>query len=192
MMAPLDFLLDGIFLSQVQTDNVVAQVNQLPEPEAAAEFLDRLIADVICGQLLPAAYGPVLEDLGISVTFRHEIFLGVREIPNGQYIASPKFIIECIPSFKDGVKLSLGGGRSFLKYDSIQNETIVRLESELRLRIYGQLAMLASFFTSEFPNRTAHDRGKIVFGLASKRRVPENMDEPEVLVSVQGVQFKQF
>ena len=49
MMAPLDFLLDGIFLSQVQTDNVVAQVNQLPEPEATAEFLDRLLADVICG-----------------------------------------------------------------------------------------------------------------------------------------------
>ena len=88
--------------------------------------------------------------------------------------------------------MSLGGGRSFLKYDSIQNETIVRLESELRLRIYGQLAMLASLFTSEFPNRTAHDRGKIVFGLASKQRVPENMAEPEVLVSVQGVQFKQF
>ncbi len=109
----------------------------MPDPEAAAEFLDKLIADVICGQLLPAVYGPILEDLGISVTFRHEIFQGIREVSNGQYIASPKFIIECIPSFKAGVKLSLGGSHSFLKYDSMQNETIVRLESDLRLKVYG-------------------------------------------------------
>ncbi len=52
--------------------------------------------------------------------------------------------------------------------------------------------MLASLFTSKFPNRQMHERGKIVFGLDSKRRVPENTAEPEILVSVQGVQFKRF
>ena len=122
----------------VSSDGDLLAEMSVPDARKLHAFLDSLLSDVVCRQVLPNVVKPFREAFGLDVSFEPELRLHAN---SNDSLASCDIEATVMASRLPGWKHRTG-----LFYDSFARDGMTQLHGDVRKTVFLQLALLECMF----------------------------------------------